>query len=254
MAALALIPAEMTFDEAAALPCPAGTAFQIYNSLSPLLAHPESEIAPPVVLIRGASGAVGSLVVSLLRLHRVTIIGIGSESRFSEMQGAGVNLCIDYRQGLAAEKQLIQQFLSSRGYSADPNAVALDGIVNLRDSTSAAEDMQLLGHRGILVAVVGRPDIVSTESAKNGDPETAVIPRFRAAPTLVEIALGAAHSFGEVALQRMAFGYKYVAEKMVAGSLPRPKVSLISFDEIPAALELIRLGKASEKFVAVVSP
>lgn len=85
------IPDSLGFDEAAALPVNALTAFHMLHWVAPL--HPGM-----TVLIHMAAGGVGLSAIQLCRAVKdVTIIGTSSASKHGFLREQGVHHCIDYR-------------------------------------------------------------------------------------------------------------------------------------------------------------
>ncbi|MBL8916240.1 MAG: zinc-binding dehydrogenase [Archangium sp.] len=85
------IPETLSFDEAAAIPVNALTAFHMLMWTAP--------IQPGMtVLIHMAAGGVGLFAIQLCRsVPNVTIIGTSSASKHDFLKKAGVDHCIDYR-------------------------------------------------------------------------------------------------------------------------------------------------------------
>lgn len=85
------IPESLSFDEAAALPVNALTAFHMLHWVAP--------VQPGMtVLIHMAAGGVGLLAIQLCRaIPNVTIIGTSSASKHEFLKEQGVHHCIDYR-------------------------------------------------------------------------------------------------------------------------------------------------------------
>ncbi|PZR04714.1 MAG: alcohol dehydrogenase [Archangium gephyra] len=85
------IPESLSFDEAAALPVNALTAFHMLHWVAP--------IQPGMtVLVHMAAGGVGLLAIQLCRaVPDVTVIGTSSASKHAFLKEQGVHHCIDYR-------------------------------------------------------------------------------------------------------------------------------------------------------------
>jgi synaptic vesicle membrane protein VAT-1 len=95
---------DLTFDEAAALPVNALTAYHMLFWVAP--------IQPGMtVLIHMAAGGVGLLAIQLCKtIENVTIIGTSSASKHDYLRAQGVHHCIDYRtQDYAKEVMAITQ-------------------------------------------------------------------------------------------------------------------------------------------------
>ena len=88
--ALALKPARMTFEQAAALPQAGQLAVQGLLAGGPLTAGRK-------ILINGAGGGVGTIGVQIAKAHGVEVTGVDSAAKFEMMRAAGFDHLIDYR-------------------------------------------------------------------------------------------------------------------------------------------------------------
>ena len=88
---LALKPARMTFEQAAALPQAGQLAVQAIASAGPLRSGQK-------VLINGAGGGVGTIGVQLAKLQDVEVTGVDSAQKFEMMRRIGFDQVIDYTQ------------------------------------------------------------------------------------------------------------------------------------------------------------
>jgi enoyl reductase len=84
-------PANVSFEDAAALGVPAGTAYQTVASLGP----GEGD----VLLIHGASGAVGQAAIQFARDRGVTVIGTASARNLDRVRQLGA-IALEYGDGL----------------------------------------------------------------------------------------------------------------------------------------------------------
>ena len=89
--ALALKPASMTFDEAAAIPQAAMLAIQGLRD--------EGQIQPgQKILINGAGGGVGTFAVQIAKLYGVEVTGVDSSGKLDMLRSMGFDQVIDYTQ------------------------------------------------------------------------------------------------------------------------------------------------------------
>jgi len=89
--ALALKPANMTFDEAAAIPQAAMLALQGLRD--------KGQIQPgQKLLINGAGGGVGTFALQIAKLHGVEVTGVDSSGKLDMLRSMGFDQVIDYTQ------------------------------------------------------------------------------------------------------------------------------------------------------------
>ena len=88
-AALAALPASLSFEQAAALPRPALTALRALHDLARL--RPGQSL-----LVNGASGAVGSTAVQLARHYGAEVTGVASAGRVEQVRALGASRVLDY--------------------------------------------------------------------------------------------------------------------------------------------------------------
>jgi len=88
--ALALKPARLTFEQAAALPQAGQLAMQALFAAGPL--RPGQKI-----LINGAGGGVGTIAIQLAKLHDTEVTGVDSAAKLEMMRQIGFDHVIDYR-------------------------------------------------------------------------------------------------------------------------------------------------------------
>jgi NADPH:quinone reductase-like Zn-dependent oxidoreductase len=86
---LAIKPAGMTFEDAAALPQAGVLALQGIR-------HKENIQAGQKVLINGAGGGVGTLGIQMLKMHDVEITGVDRADKLDMLRSIGVDHVIDY--------------------------------------------------------------------------------------------------------------------------------------------------------------
>lgn len=84
-------PANVSFEDAAALGVPAGTAYQVVASLGPGDGD--------VLLIHGASGAVGQAAIQFARARGVTVVGTASARNLERIRELG-GIALEYGDGL----------------------------------------------------------------------------------------------------------------------------------------------------------
>jgi NADPH:quinone reductase len=141
--------------EAAAIPLGGSTALQLLDRLA--LRRGES------LLVHGAAGGVGSLLVQLARMHGIRVAGSASAARHEFLQGLGVEVILDHeRQDVVsvatralgglfdAVADLVGQGLVARSLSAIKDGGQAASIVELAGDYEEAIDRNITLH-GVLV-------------------------------------------------------------------------------------------------------
>ncbi|MBE9528108.1 MAG: NAD(P)-dependent alcohol dehydrogenase [Proteobacteria bacterium] len=149
--ALALKPAGMAFDQAAAIPQAALLALQGLSNRRPV--QPGQK-----VLINGAGGGAGTFAVQIAKSFGAEVTGVDSACKLETMRSVGAEHVIDYavvdftRSGLRYD--LILDFMGFHPFLDYRRALAPDGIyVMAGGSTSLANKTILLGP---LISMTGR--------------------------------------------------------------------------------------------------
>ena len=130
--ALALKPANMTYDEAAAIPCGAGTALYFLRDVAKIQRGQK-------VLINGASGGVGTYAVQIARYYGAEVTGVCSTTNVELVKSLGADKVIDYTK---------EDFTQS-GETYD---IILDTVVG---KTSFSRCKGSLKQNGLYLAVAG---------------------------------------------------------------------------------------------------
>ena len=159
------VPDDVSFEDAAAVPCAGYTAWQILSRRIPVKAG-------SIILVHGGAGGVGGFAVQLARRLDTRVLTTCSRENFDYVKNLGADHAIDYKNEDVGSR--VMELTDGRG---------ADIIINTIDEASATRDLDLLAHGGHLASVVGLPDLGRLE-------------RFTKAVSVHEIALGSAHLFG----------------------------------------------------------
>ncbi len=217
--ALAVLPSALDPIAAASLPSAGLTALDAVERRL-------RQISGQTVLIHGASGGVGSFAVQLAKLFGAKVIATARPENEQAVRALGALWVLDYRAPDFADQVR----------AIAPNGV--DALIDTVSSRSATEGLDLLRHAGHLVSVSGRPDL-------------AAIPAFGLAPTISEVALGAAYTHGGYDGRRwLAWGLDRLMRLIVEGHLHPPDIEVIAFEDIPEALDRLAGGGVDGKLVA----
>ncbi len=220
-ACVAKIPAGLTFAEAAALPCAGMTAYQAV--------HRRLHVRPKdVVLVSAGAGGVGGFAVQLAHLAGATVIAVASAANHDYLATLGADRCLDYAGDEVVAK--VRDLTEGRG---------VDGIVDAVSGQNASSLVPLLAHGGGVVSIAGRASADAVEP-------------FTTAPSVHEIALGAAHSHGDVrARHDLARMLDDMMSMVDAGVLDPTVTETVAWDDVPAAWDRLAGRHVRGKIVAL---
>jgi NADPH:quinone reductase len=221
---VASLPKDLSFAQAAALPCAGLTAYQALHRRIPMA---EGEW----ILIHGAAGGVGGFAVQLAHRAGMKIMATCSSSNFDSVTKLGADICIDYlKEDVTAR---VMEITKGDGAYA---------ILNTVSPESATEDLKRIMYNGHLAVVTGLPDFEQHE-------------RFKTAPSFHEISLGACHIWdferGKRDLAVMAAEFGMLASKKEIDPM---LTEVIDMQGIPEALAKIEGRHVRGKIVAVFVP
>jgi len=154
---LALKPANLTFEQAAAVPVGAITALQGLRD--------KGEIQPgQKVLINGASGAVGTFAVQIAKSFETEVTGVCSTNKLDITRSIGADHVIDYtKEDFTRNGQrydLIFDVVGNRSIADYKRALTLNGICVVAGFTSLTRLFQymLLGGKKVSLMPTAYPD------------------------------------------------------------------------------------------------
>jgi NADPH:quinone reductase-like Zn-dependent oxidoreductase len=138
---LALKPARMTFEQAAAVPLAAFTALQGLRD--------KGQIQPGQrVLINGASGGVGTFAVQIAKSFGTEVTGVCSTRNLDMVRSIGADHVIDYTQEdftqTAQRYDLIFDAVGNRSVSDYKRALSPNGICSVAGFTSLSRLFQIM--------------------------------------------------------------------------------------------------------------
>ncbi|MFJ8201041.1 zinc-binding dehydrogenase [Streptomyces sp. NPDC096152] len=222
-AVVTAVPSALDAVSAAALPCAGMTAYQ---AVMRRLRLGKGE----TVLVTGAAGGVGGFAVQLAALCGARVIATASARNADHVLGLGATEVIDYRSQDVANR--VRQLTGGRG---------VDAVIDSVGPGSATSNLGLLTYGGRLAAVAGRPDLDS-------------VPAFALAPSVHEIALGAAYTHGDERARAdlaamLADLLALAADRRLDTMLART----IALEEVPAALTELAGRHVRGKLVASIT-
>lgn len=219
--AVAHVPESVSFVAATAVASAAVTAYQAVVR--------RMNVAPgDTVFVTGAAGGVGGFAVQLASLRGARVLASDVSDMADHIRRLGAEAVIDFRAEDVAAR--VKELTGGRG---------VDAILDTVGSESATGNLSLLAHGGGIATVAGRPDLT-------------VVPPFGMAPSVHEIALGAAYVVDDSrAMTALGDMLQELLALVAAGDLDPMVGRVIELDEVPTALrDLGRVGIAG-KVVAV---
>jgi NADPH:quinone reductase len=215
---LARIPHQLTFEDAAALPCAGITA---YHALHRRLRIHRGQ----TILVWGASGGVGGFAVQLARIAGLRVIAAFSGHDRDYVLNLGAHETIDRANDDIEE--IVQALTDGCG---------VDAILNVVGAERATLDLDLLAYGGGLACVAGLPDL-------------ARLTPLTTAPSIHEVGLGSAYKSPAARRDLATMGQELA--KLVANGNIKPLVSeIVGFDALPEALAQLQGGAFRGKVVA----
>ena len=221
-ATLAQIPSGVSSMAAAALPCAGMAAYQaVHRRL-----HVE---ARQTVLVTGAAGGVGGFAVQLAAFAGARVIGTASSDNHDWVRALGATDVVDYKRNEVSARVL--DLTDGRG---------VDAVVDTVSAESATDSLGLLVHAGGIACIAGRARLETVLS-------------FTTAPSLHEIALGAAHSFGDrLARQRLSLDLARLLRMVNDGWLDPMITGTVALEHCAEAFTALAAGHNRGKVIAVL--
>lgn len=220
--ALAAIPDEVSFEEAAAIPCAGFTAYYaLYRKL-----HIQKG---QTILIHGGAGGVGGFAIQLASREGLTVYTSCQQKNYEYVRSLGAHHPIDYT----------HEDVHSRIFELTLNR-GVDAIVDTISADNATADLRLLAFGGGIACVVGLPDCSR-------------IKPFQKAVSIHEVSLGAAHLSGDrQAIEELGYMGKVMMQKVAAKEINPLLNEVIKLEDIPAALERLSKRHVRGKIVATL--
>lgn len=212
--ALALIPEDVSFAEAAAILCAGMTAYEA-------IVQKMNTTGKETILIHAGAGGVGGIGIQLAKRLGLSVATTASTENHEWVKQLGADLAIDYKKENVTE--VIRDWTNGRGADLIFNTVGRD---------EATADLGRLAFSGQLAFIAGGPD-------------QSVIKPFTLSPSIHEVALAAAYaSEDDRAIRNLGLMASELL-KLVAAKELDPLVT----EEISAADIVKGLQRLSERHV-----
>ncbi|UKS55069.1 zinc-binding dehydrogenase [Exiguobacterium acetylicum] len=212
--ALALIPEEVSFAEAAAILCAGMTAYEA-------IVQKMNTTGKETILIHAGAGGVGGIGIQLAKRLGLSVATTASTENHKWVKQLGADLAIDYKKENVTE--VIRDWTNGRG---------ADLIFNTIGRDEATADLGRLAFSGQLAFIAGGPD-------------QSVVKPFTLSPSIHEVALAAAYASEDDRAIRNLGHMASELLKLVAAKELDPLVT----EEIPAADIVKGLQRLSERHV-----
>lgn len=212
--ALALIPEDISFTEAAALLCAGMTAYEA-------IVQKMNTTGKETILIHAGAGGVGGIGIQLAKRLGLKVATTASTENHEWVKRLGADLAIDYKKENVTD--VIRDWTNGRGADLIFNTVGRD---------EATADLGRLAFSGQLAFIAGGPD-------------QSVVKPFTLSPSIHEVALAAAYASEDDRAIRNLGHMASELLKLVAAKELDPLVT----EEIPATDIVKGLQRLSERHV-----
>jgi NADPH:quinone reductase len=219
---VAKIPDELSFEEAAALPCAGMTAYQA-------LIRKMNLQTGETILIHGGAGGVGGFAIQLAKNIGAKVITTCSPENEEYVKELGADDVIFYK----------TEDVHARILEITENT-GVDAVLDTVSRDNATQSLKSIAFNGRIAFIAGNPDY------------SAVKP-FSQALSFHEIALGAAHfSNNREAQKDLATMNEELAKLVVEGKISTMISEKVTLEEVPAALIKLSERHVKGKIVAVI--
>jgi NADPH:quinone reductase-like Zn-dependent oxidoreductase len=220
---MAMMPAKLSFEEAAAIPCAGWTAYQaLYRKLH--LRQGQR------ILIHAGSGGVGSFAIQMAKHQGLKVITTCSHENAPYVRDLGAEFVIDYRTEEAFARVM-----------GETGGKGVHAVLDTIGGSLINDNFKLLAFGGSFVGLVDVPDI-------------ATAPMFEKALSVHMIFLGGAYGMGCLEDQKdLAVIGSEVAKMIEDKTLVSTLTEILPFEKIPEGLERLASHRVRGKLVARVS-
>ncbi len=213
------IPDAVSFDQAASILCAGMTAYQ---AVVQKLNYSQKE----TILIHAGAGGVGGFAIQLAKELGLKVFTTASSHNHDWVKSLGADVAIDYK-----TEDVTKRILE------ETNNEGVDLIFNTVGPDEATEDLKRLTFSGQLAYIAGSPDMETVKP-------------FTLAPSVHEVALGAAHSSGSYrAKENLAFMAKDLMNRVAGGKLDAMVNKVLSRDELPDGLNEVKGNHVKGKII-----
>jgi NADPH:quinone reductase-like Zn-dependent oxidoreductase len=220
---LAPVPQEVSFEEAAAIPCAGFSAYQaIFRKL-----HLQ---AGQTILVQGGAGGVGGFAIQLAARLGAMITTTALPAAFDHVKKLGAHHVIDYEKENV--KKRVQELTGGRG---------VDAIVDTVSMATATEGLEMIAFGGGIACLPSLPDFSKIKPYAKG-------------LSIHEIALGGAHLSGDrIAQEDLGRIGREMIEMVRTKKIDPMIAEVIPLASVPDGLQRLSRFQISGKLVARVN-
>ena len=221
-AAASIIPENVSYAEASTIPCAGITAWQaVMEKIN--LRKGQS------IFITAGGGGVGSYAIQFAKMKGAKIITTASKD-FDRLKNLGAHYIINYKKADIGKEIL-----------AITEGAGIDYMINCISANDILKYSELIRFNGSIVGITGIPKEYPFKP-------------FTKAAGIHELALVGAYTGGDLkSLQELASAGNQIAKLISEGKVSANITKELSFDKIPAGLELFAKGNSSGKIVITKS-
>ncbi|KIL50088.1 zinc-binding alcohol dehydrogenase [Jeotgalibacillus alimentarius] len=220
---VSVLPEEVSFTDAAALPVAAYTAYQaLFFKL-----HIQKEKS---ILIHAGAGGVGGFAIQLAKYAGLTVITTASEENHAYVKQLGADFAIDYKKEDFVEK--------TKEYT---NGLGVNYVLDTVGRENATKSLETLAFNGHIAFIAGQPEMNESIS-------------FAHPVSFHHVALGSVYQSGnpdeEKSLKTIG---DHLVELLIKGEIKSLVNQVISLEEVPEGLEELETRKVKGKIVAEIN-
>ncbi|WP_226678157.1 zinc-binding dehydrogenase [Mesobacillus jeotgali] len=220
---VSIIPAGVSFEEAAALPTAGYTAYQA-------IFHKMHASEGQTILVHAGAGGVGGFAIQLAKHAGLTVMTTASSANHEYVHSLGADYAIDYREEDFVEKVL--EITNGRG---------VDLVLDTVGRDNADKSLKALAFNGQIAFIAGPPNVNDAIS-------------FAHPLSFHQVALGSVHESNNIEQQKtLAEMGDRMLSLLQEGTINPMVKKVISLEEVPEALAELSTRRVKGKIVARIT-
>lgn len=220
---VSIIPAGVSFEEAAALPTAGYTAYQA-------IFHKMHASEGQTILVHAGAGGVGGFAIQLAKNAGLTVMTTASSANHAYVHSLGADYAIDYREEDFVEKVL--EITNGRG---------VDLVLDTVGRDNADKSLKALAFNGQIAFIAGPPNVNDAIS-------------FAHPLSFHQVALGSVHESNNIKQQKtLAEMGDRMLSLLQEGTINPMVEKVISLEEVPEALAELSTRRVKGKIVARIT-